>query len=275
MRRVEVSVVTTVFNGEPYFDRAVPSILGQTYHEFEWIIVDDGSTDGTKEFLLKLQIKDHRIKVFSPGRLGRAKALNFAIEQATGAFIVQQDFDDISYPQRIEVQVNFLKQNPEIAAVGSFYIVNDTIRNECYIRKPPVTHNAIVKSMAKGIPFAHTLVTFRKEAWKSVGGYPEVEDIEDLRLWIRFAKYGWKLANIPNVLGEHFVHSQSYWHRNFKYIRRQRTLAAVQCQAIRELNLPKWMYIYPLGRLLYPYLPKELKRIIRRKLARSEEDDIT
>jgi len=271
---VKVSVVTTVYNGEPYFNRAVPSILSQTFKDFEWIIVDDGSQDRTPEFLHELASKDHRIKVFQPGRLGRGRALNYAVERACGEYIVQQDFDDISYPQRIEKQIAFLDEHPEIGVVGSYYVVIDEIRNEKYIRKPPCEHNEITRAMAKFIPFAHTLVTFRKKAWEDADGYPLVDDIEDLRLWIRMAKAGWKLANIPEVLGEHFVHSQSFWHKHFKYVRRQRELAKVQWEAILVLNLPLWMGIYPVGRFLYPWLPASLKRFVRRTLRLSREEDI-
>jgi glycosyltransferase involved in cell wall biosynthesis len=271
---VRVSVVTTVYNGEPYFDRAVPSILSQTFKDFEWIIVDDGSQDRTPEFLHELASGDHRIKVFQPGRLGFARALNYAVERACGEYIVRQDFDDISYPQRIEKQITFLDGHPEIGVVGSYYVVVDEIRKEKYIRKPPCEHDTIVRAMACYIPFAHTLVTFRKKAWEDAGGYPLVDDIVDLGLWIRIAKAGWKLANIPEVLGEHFVHSQSFWHRNFKYARRQRDLAKVQWEAIRDLDLPLWMSIYPLGRYLYPWLPTPLKRLVRRTLKLSKEEDL-
>jgi glycosyltransferase involved in cell wall biosynthesis len=271
---MRVSVVTTVYNGEPYFNRAVPSILSQTFKDFEWIIVDDGSQDRTAEFLYELALKDRRVKVFQPGRLGRAKALNFAIQRARGEYIVQQDFDDISYPERIEKQVAFLDQHPEVGVVGSYYVVVDEIRKEKYIRKPPCDHRNIVRAMAWCIPFAHTLVTFRKKAWEEAGGYPLVEDIEDLRLWIQIIKKGWKSANIPEVLGEHFVHSESFWHKNFKYAKRQQELAKVQWEAIRSFNLPIWMGIYPLGRFVYPLIPRSLKRFIRRTVGLSREEDL-
>jgi len=270
----KVSVITTVYNGERYFDRAVPGILGQTHKEFEWIIINDGSTDRTQELLEDLATKDPRIRVFNFGRLGRANALNKAIELAQGEYLVQQDFDDISYSARIEKQVSFLENHTEIGVVGSWYVLVDENRGERYIRKPPTEHEQIVKAMAKYIPFAHTLVTFRKSAGAQAGGYPDMKDIEDLRFWIKIAKAGWRLANLPEVLGEHFVYKQSYWHQHFKYAARQRELAKVQWRAICELNLPFWMTIYPLGRFVYPYLPKPVKKFARRVLIRSREEDI-
>lgn len=274
MEQVRVSVITTVYNGEPYFDRAVPSILGQSFKKFEWIIINDGSSDRTQELLDDVAAKDSRVRVFNFGRLGFTRALNKAIELAQGEYIIRQDFDDISYPQRIEKQVAFLDAHPEVGLVGSYYLIVDENRKEKYVRQPPTDHEEIVRAMARYIPFAHTLVAFRKNAWGQAGRYPEVKDIEDLRLWISFVRSGWKLANIPEVLGEHFVHRQSYWHRNFKYASRQRELAAVQWQAIRELGLPSWLIIYPLGRIVYPYIPNYAKRFVRRVLGKSRESDV-
>jgi len=270
---MKVSVVTSVYNGEPYFDRAIPSILGQTYRDFEWIILNDGSTDRTQELLEEVAARDQRVRILNFGRLGRARALNKAIEAAQGEYIIQQDFDDISYPERIEKQVRFLDEHPEVGLVGCHYVIVDEVRNERYVRMPPTKHNQIVRSMAKYIPFAHTLVAFRKTVWEEAGGYPQVPDIVDLRLWITFVKKGWKVANVPEILGEHFVHPESFWHRNFTYVHRQRTLARAQWQAIRELNLPLWMVIYPLGRLVYPYIPNKAKRFVRRVLGGSHESD--
>ena len=77
-----VSVVTTVYNGEPYGDRAIPSILAQTFTDFEWILVDDGSEDRTPEILRDLAQRDSRVRIFSPGRLGITKAANFGVSPA-------------------------------------------------------------------------------------------------------------------------------------------------------------------------------------------------
>ena len=258
-------MVTTVYNGEPYCARAIPSILSQEYEDFEYIIVDDGSTDGTSSFLSQVARSDPRVRVFSPGRLGRARALNFGIEQATSDYIAVQDFDDISYPSRLAVQVDYLDKQETVAAIGAYYVLHDDNRQERYVRRPPVVHQDIVRAMAKYIPLAHTLVTLRKTAWAQACGYPEVEDIEDLRLWIRLVSLGWQLANVPVLLGEHWVHQNSYWHQNFAYRTRQASLRKVQREAISTLGLPAWMHIYPTGRGLYAFLPPAVKRFARRR----------
>lgn len=269
-----VSVVTTVYNGEPYVDRAIPGILAQTFEDFEWILVDDGSQDRTPDILRDLARRDARIRVFSPGRQGVAVAANFGVSQARGEYVARQDFDDHSYPDRLRLQVALLDAHPEVGVVGGHYVLVDENRDERYVRMPPTDHHAILASMAKGVPFANTLVTFRRQAWTDAGGYPEVRDLEDLLFFIEVARLGWHFGSIPQPLGEHYVHPSSFFHRTFKHAERQRALARVQAHAIRELGLPSWMHLYALGRYTYTYCPTPVKRVLRRTLAGSQERDL-
>jgi glycosyltransferase EpsE len=269
-----VSVVATVYNGEPYFDRAIPGILGQSFQDFEFIIVDDGSTDGTLERLHELAAHDQRIRVFAAGRLGAAAAYNFGVAQARGEYVARQDFDDRSYPERLRLQVALLDAQPKVGLVGGYYLLVDERRGERYVRKPPTEHNAILVAMAKYIPIAHTVATFRRQVWVEAGGYPLVNNLIDLRFYVRVAKLGWHFANVPELVGEHFVHEASFFHRTLAYVQRQRDLARVQAQTVRELDLPRWMHVYSWGRHAYAYLPIGLKRVLRRRLGRSQESDV-
>lgn len=269
-----VSVITTVYNGEAYVDRAIPGILAQTFDDFEFILIDDGSTDSTPEILRELAARDPRVRIFAPGRLGFAAAVNYGIAQARGEYIARQDFDDCSYPDRLRLQVAFLDAHPRVGVVGGYYILVDENRNERYVRMPPTDHSAMISAMARSIPIAHTLATFRRQAWAEAGGYPEVANIVDLRFWHQVAKRNWCFATIPEVLGEHFVHQTSFFHQSFRYAQRQRELAGVQAEIVRDLGLPPWMYAYSLGRLVYPYCPTVLKRVVRRTLGGSRERDL-
>lgn len=271
----KVSVVMSVYNGEPYFERGIPSILKQTFQDFEFIIIDDGSSDRTPELLQDLAQKDHRVKIFSPGRLGFVKALNYGITQAQGEYIARQDIDDTSTPERLALQVEFLEAHPEVGVVGGYYILIDENRQEKYIRMSPLEHTKITQAMAKYIPICHTIATFRKKAWQEAGGYPLLDDIEDLRLWLTFAKMGWHLANIPQILGEHWVYANSFWHKQFQYQERQKKLAHVQELVIKELHLPFWFNIYPYSRYLYAYFPNSFKRFLRRNLTTLKEKDLS
>ena len=255
-----VSVVSSVYNGEPYLDRAIPGILSQTYTDFEFILVDDGSSDGTLAELRKLEARDPRVRVFTPGRLGAAAAYNYGVAQARGEYIARQDFDDRSYPDRLRLQVALLDARPEVGMVGGHYVLVDERRGERYVRMPPAELLAIRAAMAKYVPIAHTLATFRRQAWTDAGGYPVVNNLIDLRFYLRVAKVGWHFANVPEVLGEHYVHDASFFHRTLQYVERQRDLARVQAQSVRELGLPRWMYLYSLARHAYAYVPPGMKR---------------
>jgi glycosyltransferase EpsE len=269
-----VSVVCTVYNGAPYADRAIPGILEQTFADFEFILVDDGSQDGTLEILRDLARRDSRVRVFAPGRIGAAKAANYAVSQARGEYIARQDFDDRSYPERLRLQVAFLDAHPEVGVVGGRYVLIDENRGERYLRMPPTEHPEIISAMARYIPLAHTVATFRRQVWSEAGGYPEVTNLIDLRFWLKVGKLGWRFANLPEVMGEHYVHGSSFFHQSFRYAERSRDLARVQVQIVRELGLPTWMYLFPLARRAYAYLPPRLKRVLRRRLGGSRERDL-
>ena len=269
-----VTVLTTVYNGEDYFDRAVPSILNQSYRNFEFLIVDDGSTDGTSAFLDDLEKKDSRVRIIRNGRMGFARALNYALAMSRGEYIIRQDFDDISYPERIEKQVTYLDSHPEVGMVGTWYVLDDNNRNETYIRQCPVEHKEISRAMTKAIPFAHTMVAIRKEALVAAGGIAEVRNITDLRTWIKVGQLGWQYGNIPEVLGIHYVYKNSFWHKNFKYHRRQRELAFVQAKAVIKLRMAPWRMVYPLARIIYSYMPFGVKRFLRRDVMGSREQDL-
>jgi glycosyltransferase involved in cell wall biosynthesis len=272
--RPRVSVVSTVYNGMPYLDRAIPGILAQTFDDFEFIIVDDGSTDDTLAELRKLEERDRRVRVFAPGRLGTAKAANFAVAQARGEYIARQDFDDKSFPDRLRLQVALLDAHPEVGLVGGSYVVVDEVRGERYIRMAPTDHQTIVSGMARYIPIAHTTATFRRQAWSEANGYPIVKNLIDLRFYLRLGKLGWRFANVPEVVGEHYVHDASFFHSTLSYVARQRDLARVQAEAVRELRLPSWMYLFALARHAYAYIPRDLKRIVRRGFLGMQERDV-
>jgi hypothetical protein len=139
---------------------------------------------------------------------------------------------------------------------------------------PPTDHRTIRAAMARYIPIAHTVATFRRRVWVEAGGYPLVNNLIDLRFWLQVGKLGWQFANVPTVVGEHYVHDSSWFHRSFEYVHRQRDLARVQAQAVRELGLPGWMYVFSLGRHAYAYLPTGLKQAVRRQMLGSRERDV-
>ena len=164
------TVFTPTFNRATTIGRVHASLMRQTFTDFEWVLVNDGSQDRTEEILRDLEKRDSRVRVFSPGRLGITGAANFGVNQARGEYVARQDFDDRSYPDRLRLQVAVLDANPRIGVVGGHYLVIDQNRNERYVRMPPSEHEDIIPAMARAIPMANTIAMFRKRVWTEAGG---------------------------------------------------------------------------------------------------------
>ena len=116
-----LSVITTIYNAERYIEESIRSILQQTHSDFEYVVVDDGSNDGT---LARLEnLNDPRLRVILGGRIGRSRALNLAWQSSKGTLIAIQDADDLAFPDRLEVQLQIMKQEPHIAVLAASQIL--------------------------------------------------------------------------------------------------------------------------------------------------------
>ncbi|MDZ7898029.1 MAG: glycosyltransferase [Arcicella sp.] len=149
--------------------------------------------------------------MYSPGRLGRGEALNYGITITNTELIAFQDFDDNSYPQRLEKQVSYMKKNPRVAwSCGYSYAIND-FRNTSILRKLPLEHDDIVKEMVYQIPWDLTLVICRKKALTEIQKVRFINsDQEDLIMVINLIKNNWKIGNITDIIGEHFEHKTAF-----------------------------------------------------------------
>jgi glycosyltransferase involved in cell wall biosynthesis len=195
-----ISVVMGVHNGEKYLDEAVQSIRRQTFGDFDFIIVDDGSTDGTSEILARHAAEDPRVRILKQPNMGLSGALNRALAEAAGEFIARMDADDISLPDRFEKQVGFLRAHPEIAAVGSAsQFLQEDVLLDAYAR-PPLQHQAIMAILHECNPIVHPSMLIRRHALEAVGYYrPLVVAAEDLDLWLRLGER-FQIANLEDVL---------------------------------------------------------------------------
>ena len=177
-----ITLVTSVYNGETYLKECVDSILNQTFQDFEYIILNNGSTDGTARILA--QYNDPRFRIIRQENLGIARSLNKGIRMANSELIARLDADDFSNPNRLEKQINFMNQHPEIVLCGSQFKV---LLGKDYIDYP--TH--ALKSMSCFNPFAHSTVVFRKAAFIKSGGYREKFKFgQDYDLWSRLLDFG-------------------------------------------------------------------------------------
>lgn len=201
MSNPEISVIFPAHNAERYLPEAIESILFQTFHNFELIIVDDGSTDNTRSIVEEYAKKDSRINpLFNERNLGIVESLNKAIKLSRGKYIARMDHDDISLPERLETQVRFLEEHPEIAAVGSNVILIDNKGDAIGVRKVPETPEEILKGIVLGNQIVHPTVMLRREVFDVVGNYKKVLHAEDYHLWIEMIKKGLKLYNLQTPL---------------------------------------------------------------------------
>lgn len=197
-----VSVLMPVYNAAPFVEQAVRSILQQTFTDLELIVVDDGSTDGSAQIVAA--IADPRLRlVRQPTNAGIVAALNTALEHARGEYLARMDADDISEPQRIERQVAFLDQHPDVLVLGSAYRRMEDDR----VVHMPLTHEEIRLALLTHNPIAHPTVMMR--ARLPQGGplrYPaDTAPAEDQALWSTLVQVG-RMANLPEPLIRYRTH---------------------------------------------------------------------
>lgn len=204
-----VSVLTSVYNGEKYLKEAIESILSQTFSDFEFIIVNDNSTDSSLEIIKSF--KDDRINlVENKENLGLTKSLNKGLKLAKGDYIARMDADDISEPTRFEKQVKVLEENPEYTVVGSNMVLineNGEILEDMIYPQTP-------EENLGNIFFANTIVhssaMFRREFVLKLGGYnEEYKKSQDYDLWLSIIENGGQLYNIQEYLLKYRTHSDS------------------------------------------------------------------
>jgi len=208
----QVSVLMCVYNTVPYLAEAVESILNQTFADFEFVIVDDGSTDGSLDLLKDYEAQDKRIRIYASRHLGISKARNITLKEAKGEYCAIMDSDDIAAPERIEKQVSFLNANPQCAAVGCGFLLVDPDGLPLKEIIPALDHENIWKRLLTSRQGAGAGSTFRRDALLAVGGFREHLIIaEDLDILLRIGE-SWKLANLPDVLLKHRLHPESTCH---------------------------------------------------------------
>lgn len=195
-----VSVILPVFNCQAYVGEAIESILNQKFRDFEFLIIDDGSTDGTQAELVKYI--DPRIRHLRHENRGLAATLNTAIGLARGKYIVRQDQDDISMPDRIEKQVAFMEAHLECGLLGTWAQIIEGDRLVERFHRHPTDPSVLRYQLLFNNPFVHSSVMLRKSVLEETGGYsidPERQPPEDYELWSRIIRSA-GVANLPEVL---------------------------------------------------------------------------
>ncbi len=180
----------SVYNGAQYLQKSLNSVLQQTYKDFEFIIVNDASTDETSAILNQIAHKEPRIEIINnEENLGLTNSLNKGLAIAKGEYIARMDADDISLPNRLHTQVNFLEQSPEVGLIGSAYHIIDKDDNFVTTNQEPLSHTELAWKLHFRNAFCHSSVMFRKKVLNIVGLYnPDYRQTQDYELWARIAR---------------------------------------------------------------------------------------
>lgn len=201
-----VSVLLTVRDGMPFLAEAIDSVVRQSYENFRLVIVNDGSIDGTRQFLDSLN--DKRINVIHQVNQGTAMASNVGLSACRGKYIARMDADDISHPQRLEEQVQYLERNKGVGLVGSYFRYIGSARESAVVPMP-LTHNKIVDALTQvDHAICHGSCMYRASLARKVGGYWEHRTFDDWDLFLKIAEHS-ELANIPKCLYFYRLRSNS------------------------------------------------------------------
>ncbi len=189
----KISVILPVYNSQEFISQSINSVLNQTYKNFELIIIDDGSTDNSKEICKKLSKKDERIIFIDNLHKGLTISLNKALEIAKGKFIARQDADDVSLPERFEKQVSWFLKNEKRVLCGTnckILYKNNVYKNNKSLK---FTNSGITKKLKYSNCFVHSSTMFLRNSAQILGNYDEnLEFAQDYDLW-------WKLTTLGEV----------------------------------------------------------------------------
>ena len=196
-----ITVLMSVYNGMPYLKNAIDSILQQTFSDFEFLIFDDASTDGTSQVLAQYALKDKRIKIITNDRnYGLGTNLAKGVEMAQTPWIARMDADDIAFPNRLELQLDYIINHPSVSVLGGYAIDIDGQGKTVSERKVP-TCDRQIKKLVWTNPFIHGTVLLHRESILKVGSYSnQLAKRQDYELWFRCTKADLQFANLPTPL---------------------------------------------------------------------------
>jgi len=201
-----VSVVMPVYNGAAYLAEAVESVLRQSFGDFELLAVEGNSADASPSILAEFAARDERVRVIRQTGRGLVAALNQGVAASRGEFIARMDADDVALPERFARQVQFLRDHPAVAAVGTAMQAVGPDRAPLWRMDYPTEPAQVKRMLMTTSCLGHPSVTMRRAAVDAVGGYrPAFRDAEDYDLWLRLVDR-FELANLPDVLMHYRCH---------------------------------------------------------------------
>lgn len=202
-----------VYNCGRFLEAALASVVAQSHRDWELVVVDDGSSDGSEVLLDRLASEDSRIRVFHQENQGLARALNRGLGECRGEWIARMDGDDIAYSNRLEAQLRWMRERPRLIATSSNARFIDPEGRPLGFVDPPESHEAIDQSLlgGNGAAIVHPTFFVRRKLIEDLGGYATDVELEDLDLFLRLTEKGLCL-NDPTVLLDYRLHPRSTNH---------------------------------------------------------------
>lgn len=261
-----------IYNCEKTLDEAINSIIKQTYQNWELIMCDDGSNDQTYAIAKNYEDRyPEKITVLKNEKNIRlAATLNHCARYATGEYIARMDGDDISTENRLEIQVDFLKSNPEYDLVGSYMQAFDENGEKNII---PIKAKPIKTDLPKFNPFHHATIVMKKSVFDELQGYQVCKitsRAEDVDLWFRFFKAGYKGYNIAEVLYLVREDVETFSRRTFK---NSVDASRVLIHGIKMLQLPIGYYFFAFKPIVSQMTPKIIKQFFRENMDKRNKGD--
>lgn len=258
----QITVLMSVYNNKDTLVEAIISILNQTFKDFEFLIIDDHSTDNSLSILEKYAALDERIKIMKNIKnKGLGYNLNQGLKRARGKWIARMDADDIAMPDRFEKQMDFINEN-DVDIVGSWATEINEQGKEIGLRKCPVSDREIKKYIWT-CPIIHPSVMFKRDKIVDIGSYGDERRRQDYELWFRAAKAGLKFANIPEPLIKYRYADDYFEKNNFGNLVAQAKIGLKGCLMV---NAKPIAYIGVLVPVLRGMLPKKMQRFVNNML---------
>lgn len=250
-----LTVLMSIYNGGLYLEAAIESILTQTFTEFDFLIIDDASTDKTSTILKKFAQQDSRINIIiNKQNQGLAYNLARGVEAANTPWIARMDADDIARRDRLEKQMGYIKENPDIDILGS-YALNINARGEILEeRTVPLDHENICRLIWTN-PLIHPTVLFRRSAILKIGSYyskTRQRIPEDYQLWFRACAAGLRFANLPEPLIYYRFSEDNFVRNNLKFLLAHVLIGWQGCWKVKAVPLAYLGVTKPLVLGIFP-----------------------
>jgi len=264
-----VSIIMAVYNGELYLKECIDSIIGQSYDNWELIVINDGSKDGTSKILETYKKGDDRIRVFNLDKnSGLVYCLNFAIRESKGLYLARMDADDVMYPERLSLQTQFMDDNLEVGVLGSNVDLIDLSGTRFGQWTFPNSDKGLKDLLINKCPFMHPSVMIRKDTLMNIPGpyseeYPACEDYD---LWIKLHKVT-KFASSSIPVIKYRVHPNQITQGNIKKVSGDNFRLTISSILAGRISFKAILYIWkPVFYIISPHWLIKYKIKLRDKV---------